>query len=146
MSHVSAINQQLLPLLREPLHEDAIFRLGRRFRIYKHRHRVVFLELLFLQNPQNRPRLYWILEYYAPGGSYHGLGRVPVSSHESSTVTQTNGNVIQVVYIQWNTFQQREELYASEDMRQYMNRMPPHNELRVPTLQAMGKTEEELTW
>jgi hypothetical protein len=146
-SHVSALNQQLLPLLKEPLHENAIFRLERKVQVKKHPScPCFFMELLFIQNPKRDSRLEIMLENYAPGGSYSGLYTVPVSSYQSNKVTQTNGDAIEVFCIQWNTFEQREEVYASYTMRQYLSRMLPNNEFRAPALQAMGKTEEELTW
>lgn len=75
-----------------------------------------------------------------------GLYTVPVSSYQSNKVTQTNGDIFEVFCIQWNAPQQREEVYASYNMRQYLSRVPLNNEFRAPTLQAMGMSEEEVTW
>ena len=56
----------------------------------------------------------------------------------------SNGDDIHFWCIEWNTFQQREEVFTDPSLREQMKL--PWTEFRPPLLRALGKTEEELTW
>lgn len=102
------------------------------------------LELIFVHNSKRPLCLPVFLDHYAPGGSNNGLGEVPVNRYERNDLELPNGDHVDFWCIEWNTFKRREEVFAEPALRQQMKRV--WKEQRLPILQALGRTEEELTW
>lgn len=102
------------------------------------------LEFIFVHNPKRALWLRAFLDHYTPGGSNYALGKVPGSRFEHNSLKPSNGDDIDFCCIEWNTFEQREEVFAEPALRQQMKQL--WKEQRPPLLQALGKTEEELNW
>ncbi|KAJ5807083.1 hypothetical protein N7474_010675 [Penicillium riverlandense] len=143
-SEASELGRRLSPLLERPLSEYPIWRLEEQLRMM---HRLDFpyscLELLFVHNGKRPLWLPTFLDAYAPGGSNSGLYYVPVNRQGHNFLERSNGYT-SFYCIEWNTFERREEVFTEPALRQGMKQM--YKEERQPILQALGKTEEELTW
>lgn len=102
------------------------------------------LDSITLYNPQRNLFFYAFLDNFTPGSSSYALGKVPVSRFVQNHLKLSNGDDIHFWCIEWNIFQQREEVFIDPSLREQMEL--PWKEFRPPLLQALGKTEEELTW
>lgn len=144
-SEASKLSRRLSPLLEKPLSEYDIWRLDERLHMM---HRLDFpyscLELLFVHNGKRPLWLPTFLDTYAPGGSNSGLYQVPVNRQGHNFLTLANGDYVSFYCIEWSTFERREEVFTAPALRQGMKGM--YREERQPILQALGKTEEDLTW
>lgn len=67
-----------------------------------------------------------------------------MNRYERNDLELPNGDHVDFWCIEWNTFKRREEVFAEPALRQQMKRV--WKEQRLPILQALGRTEEELTW
>ena len=102
------------------------------------------LELVFVYNSKRPLWLPVFLDHFAPGGSYSGLYHVPVNGKETNFLKLPNGDHVSFYCIEWNTFERREEVFSDPGLRQGMKQI--YKEERPPILQALGKTEKQLTW
>ncbi|KAJ5174792.1 uncharacterized protein N7482_000669 [Penicillium canariense] len=142
----STLKQLLSPLLRSPISADAILQLPNCLWLI---HPGAdsgpkCLEFMTFHNPARPMMLYPFLEPHLPGGSCEGLSHAPVRSYSTNSLVLPNGDRVLFFCIEWKSLQDRAALFAKPSLRKQMK--TANAGYRAPFLQALGKTEEELTW
>ena len=146
MSETSTLNRRLSPLLEFPICTESIFRLPDSIGlIYPGADSgPKCLEFITFYSPKRPVMLYPFLEPHWPGASCAGLAHVPVRSFSAKTIESPKGETILFCCIEWKSLHDRATLYADPSLRKEMKRA--NAEYRAAVIQALGKTEEDLTW
>lgn len=101
---------------------------------------VKYLEILTFRGMERPMMLYSFLEPYRITGSQSNSAFLPVRSFSSVRVDD-----MRVAYcIEWKSLEDRADMFSSSALRRQLRSV--YTEHRAPFLQALGKTEEELTW
>lgn len=139
----SKLARTLAPLLREPVSAASISRYGDEIHLIYPRQAYATknLELITLPSVERQMMLKWYLERYTVLSSMNNIATTPVRSFSHNNLSHKKQTLF--LCIEWKSLEDRATVLSDSPVRELMK--SAHAEFRVPFLQELGKTEDDLT-